>query len=250
MTIEAIKHRTTPLLGLYVCSSDPNLVEIAARAGIGYIRIDLEHGMLSYAEVRELIRTASLWNIDVQVRVSDLSDVTRMLDFGVNAIIVPDIEAREDAERAVRMVKYAPLGARGFNNAPRFLQFSSDGFMDYLKTANDSTMLIIQLESRQALDNIDEILSVPGIDAVSSGKGDLSQSYGLLGQNTHPQILEKEAFIIQKAVEHGKLPTALSTGCERTQQLLQAGVRMITIGSDMDVYAAAIRMALKKHAGE
>lgn len=246
MTFRELLKQNRPVFGIYVVSPDPNLIEIAAHAGLDYIRIDLEHGMLSYSEVREIVRVATLSGMPVQARVSDLSDVTRLLDFGVTCIIVPDVDSVESAKNAVNLVKYTPLGNRGFNNGARFLKFDTSGFMDYIKTANEEVLLGIQIESRQAVEKIDEILSVDGIDMVSSGKGDLSQSYGLLGQNTHPLVLEKEAYIIHKAIEHGRIPTVLSTSASRTKELAALGCRILTLGNDMDIYASGIRDAIRQ----
>lgn len=241
MTFRKLLAQDRPILGLYVVSPDPNLIEISAKAGLDYIRIDLEHGLLSYSEVREIVRTATLSHMPVQVRVNNLSDVTKLLDFGVTGIIVPGVDSVEAAKDAVNLVKYSPLGNRSFNNGARLFKFDSSEFMDYIKTANEEVLLGIQIESKQAIDRIDEILSVEGIDMVSSGKGDLSQSYGILGQNTHPLILEKEAYIIHKAIEHKKIPTVLTTSSSRTKELFALGCRILTLGSDMDIYAAGIR---------
>lgn len=247
MTFRELLKQDRPVLGLYVNSIDPSLIEIAADAGLDYIRIDMEHGLFGYDEVRELVRAATLSGMPVQVRISNLSDITKLLDFGVTAIIVPDIDSAPSARDAVSQVKYAPLGNRGFNNGPRFLKYSKKGFTDYLEQANREVLLGIQLESREAVEHIDEILAVEGVDMVSSGKGDLSQAYGLLGQNTHPLILEKESYIIQKGLEHNIIPTVLSISAERTRQLYGQGVKMITIGSDMEIYAQGIRNCLERH---
>lgn len=247
MTFRELLKEDRPILGLYVSSIDPGLIEIAADAGLDYVRIDMEHGLFGYDEVRELIRTATLSEMLVQVRVSSLNDITKLLDFGATAILVPDVNSVQSAKDAVSQVKYAPLGSRGFNNGPRFLKYSQTKFMEYLEQANREVLLGIQLESREAIEHIDEILAVDGVDMVSSGKGDLSQAYGLLGQNTHPLILEKESYIIRKGLEHNKIPTVLSINAERTRELYGLGVKMITIGSDMEIYAQGIRSCLKSH---
>ena len=229
-----------PVLGMYVSCPDLAVAEIIVRSGIDYIRIDLEHGMLDYTAVANLVRLSTIAGIPVQARVSDLSDITRLLDLGVTGIFVPDVETAEYAKKLVEKVKYAPLGMRGMNNNPRFLNYNSAGFQDYVKTANEEVLLGIQLESRTAVEHIDEILSVEGIDMVSSGKGDLSQSYGVAGNISHPVVVETENYILRKAIEHGKIPTALSTSAERTAALYRQGVRMVTIGTDLQVIRDAM----------
>lgn len=247
MTFRQLLAQERPILGMYVSCSDLAVAEIIAKSGVDYIRIDLEHGIMDYSTVANIIRIATLSGILVQARVCDLSDITRLLDLGVTSIFVPDVESVEYAKKLIEKVKYTPLGMRGMNNCSRFLDYNPAGFKEYLKTANDEVLLGIQLESKTAIENIDSILSLDGIDVVSSGKGDLSQSYGFTGDSGNPFIVEKENFIIQKAIEHGKIPTALSTSPERTASLYQQGVQMITIGSDLLVINDAMRQMVSQH---
>lgn len=249
MTFRELLKQDRPILGIYVACADCTVVEMAARAGMDYIRIDLEHGLLDYSTVAQLIRTATNLGMPVQARVADLSDITRLLDFGVTGVVIPDVDSVDYAKRIIDKVKYAPVGMRGMNTTPRCLGWDGSRFADYVKAANEEVLLGFQLESRQAVDNIDAILSLGGVDMISSGKADLSQSYGVIGQITNPLILEKEEYIIRKGLEYGKIPTVLSTSAERTKKLFGLGVRMLTIGSDTQIIYQAMKQAVGLHQG-
>ncbi|MCD8082796.1 MAG: aldolase/citrate lyase family protein [Clostridiales bacterium] len=219
-------------MGIYITIPSPEIVEMAGIVGFDFIRIDCEHGMIGMADVRNLIRAASAFDMAVQVRVASCENITRMLDFGVSGIVVPNIRTKEDAQAAVDRVKYAPLGARDMATFGRCLDYGQSDFGDYWKTANQQVCLIIQLETREALSNIDEIFSVPGIDMVSSGKMDLSQSLNVPGKIGHPDVLAAESLIIKKACEHGIQPTFLANSVERARKLFADGVFSITVGMD------------------
>lgn len=230
-----------PIFGMYVSIADPSLVEMAYNAGFKFIRIDMEHILFDYSAVSELIRTACLLKMPVQVRISDTSDVTKLLDHGVDAIVCPDVETVEQAQTIVDLVKYAPLGKRGMFPVSRFVKFGLDPFQPYTDVANDYVSACVQLESTTALENIDDILSLEGLDIVSSGKADMSQSMGLIGQTKNPRVIEAENFITKKAVEHGKVPIMLAGSRERVHELWELGCRVFTVGPDISIIAKSYK---------
>lgn len=226
-----------PIFGLYVSIPDPALVEMAYNAGFEFIRIDMEHILFGYDKVAELIRTARLLGMETQVRISNVSDITKFLDQGATGIMCPDVETPEMAKEVIKRVKYAPLGSRGMFPISRFVKFGLEPFDDYMAQANDTVLTGIQIESLSAMEQIDEIFSLDGLDMVSSGKADLSQSMGMTGQMTHPKVVEAENYIIKKAIEYGKEPTALVGSRERAHALWDMGVRIMTAGVDLSMIA-------------
>ena len=102
-----------PILGLYISSPDPYTVEMAKKAGYDFIRIDNEHTRIDYSSIVELTRTANLLDMPVQIRVSNLDDITKFLDFGITGIVVPNVNSVERAKEAVELTKFYPLGSRG-----------------------------------------------------------------------------------------------------------------------------------------
>jgi len=220
------------VFGLYVNLIDPAIAEIAYYAGFDFIRIDCEHMLYDYSSVANIIRTASNIGLPAFVRVSDTSDITRLLDFGASGIIIPHVSNREKAVEAVNLSKFAPLGERGMFSASRARRYGTEELTGFMDRANKEISVVIQIEDREALENIDEILSVEGIDMLATGKGDLSQSLGVSGQPNHKKVLEAEERVIQKAIEYGKMPTIIARTPERAAELIEKGVFCISVGPD------------------
>lgn len=218
--------------GVNVALEDPVIIEMAARAGYDFVRIDCEHMMFSDDVIKNMIRTARLLDMPVQIRIADLGKATALLDLGVSGLMIPHVSNAEIAQRAVDMIKYAPLGHRGMTGASRALNYGEYTMNEYSKWANDDVAIIIQIEDQSGLDHIDEILSVPGIDMVATGRNDLSQALGIPGQNMHPDVLKAEDMVIRKAIEHGKIPTLLVKNKTRLEELREKGVRCFTLGRD------------------
>lgn len=228
--------------GMYVTIPSPAIVEIAAMAGYDFIRIDCEHGLLGKGELRELIRTANLCRVPVFVRVASLDDISAVLDAGADGVIVPDVASREDALEAVRRVKYAPLGSRGLISVQRNMGFGSRKASEYVTCANPRILLCIQIEEKKAVEALDEILSVEGIDMVASGKQDLSQSYGCPGDTTNKQVMEAQSLVIRKALEYGRIPSILTPNPENMKKLSKEGVPCFLLGFD----TVMIRQAMER----
>ena len=245
-TFKDLLKKDGPILGLYVQSPDPYVVEMAKAAGFDFIRLDNEHVLFDYSQLKELLRVALLLRMPCQIRISDLTDVTKLLDAGATGIVVPDVNTRERAQKAVSLTKYHPLGERGVYNLPapagRYLAAAGCAtFDEYVKVANDLVTLTIQVEDVKAAAYIDEIVSLPGIDMVSSGKGDISQSVGKPGQTNDPEVAEFERLLVRKALEHGKTPVLLARGPEYVTEMLKAGVKVFTAGPDEQIFANALK---------
>ena len=116
---------------------------------------------------------------------------------------------------------------------------------EYSKTANDEVSVIVQIEDREGLKNIDEILSLPGVDMVATGRNDLSQALGIPGLNTHPDVLAAEEMVIDKALAHDKIPTLLVKSLPRIQQLRNKGVHCFTIARDDGTLYSSLQKALQ-----
>ena len=113
-----------PVLGLYLEINCPSIIEMAKEAGFDFVRIDYEHALFDYSDLAEMTRTATLLDMPVQVRVSNFHDITKLLDFGVTGIVVPDVNTVERAQQAVEITKYYPIGSRGMFPSSRCLKIS------------------------------------------------------------------------------------------------------------------------------
>jgi 4-hydroxy-2-oxoheptanedioate aldolase len=242
--------RDGPVLGLYMQSADPTVVEFAKAAGFDFIRLDNEHVLYDYAQLKSLIRTAILLDLPCQVRISHLADITKLLDAGAAGIVVPDVNTVDRAREAVAAVKYYPQGSRGiYPLSPpvgRFMRLTgSKDFAEYVKLANEYVSLTLQIEDVRTADCLDEILSLPGVDMVSSGKGDISQSLGMPGQTTAPEVLEFEQLLVRKALEYRKRPVLLANTKKNIEDLMRLGVRIFTCGPDELIFARSLQSFVK-----
>lgn len=233
ITFKDLAKKTAPVLGIYMSFSDPLIVELAKAAGFDFIRIDYEHILFDYSELKELIRTATLLDMPCQVRVSNLHDVTKILDCGALGIVVPDVNTVEKAREAIAATKMYPLGSRGQFPIGRFTRLAGcKTFQEYTQIANEIVTLNIQIEDVRAAKIIDEIISLPGIDMVSSGKGDISQSVGKPGQLTDPEVVNMENLIIKKALEYKKIPIVLVSNKQSLQEKMALGEKFFTVNND------------------
>lgn len=232
--------------GLNIGLSDPVVIEMASRAGYDFVRIDCEHMLFDNGTLMNMIRAARLLDMPVQLRVPNLGQASALLDLGASGLMVPHTSSRAIAEEAVRAVKYAPLGERGMTGSSRALNFGQYKLNDYSTWANDDVALIVQIEDRGGLDNIDDILSVQGIDMVATGKNDLSQALGIPGQNTHPDVIAAEDMVIRKALEYGKYPTLMVKSKKRIQELYDKGVRCFSLSRDEGLLFSSMRDKLSE----
>ena len=184
---------------------DPEAVEIAGLCGLDGVMFDVEHTSLTFRDVLDLIRAAEVVGAVPMVRVGGLDEVEilRYLDMGAMGIQVPGIRNAEDAKEAVSLIKYAPMGKRGLSQVRAADYAIKRPITEYVQMANEETMVILMVENREALENLDEILQVEGVDAVSIGTTDLSLSLGYPGQPKHPEVLAAVAKVVEACNKYG-----------------------------------------------
>jgi len=175
------------LVGGWIQIPHPAVAELLASSGLDWVAVDVEHGAISLPESAQLFRAISACGSVPLVRLpgNEYPVTKRYLDAGAMGAIAPFINTREDAEQLVRCVKYPPLGARGagYCVANRF----GFEFADYFARANDEILTCVQIEHITAIENLDEILAVPEVDAAFIGPYDLTASMGITGEFDHPQ---------------------------------------------------------------
>ena len=232
-------------LGMASTMTDPVVSEIAADLGYDFTFIDLEHGALTI-ETAQLHVMAVRWSNTapfIRVPWADPVRIKPVIDLHPAGIIVPMVCTVEEAATAVAACKYPPRGIRGFGPT-RGVRFGGIDVADYLEHADDQTLVIIQIEHIQAVENLDAILATPGIDTVMIGPNDLSGSMGLLGQISHPQVLATIDRIIAAGQAAG-IPVGLA-GCapESAPSWHAKGVSWLSVTGDWHVLYAAARGAL------
>lgn len=198
-----------PLFGMFVGITSPAIVEMCGYAGFDFVVLDNEHGPASIETTEHLIRAARCANVIPVVRTVE-HDILRILDIGASAIQVPQVNTAEQARRIVAAAKYPPMGSRGAAFSPRAAGYNFFGGQPHAKASNEGTSVIVMTETRQALDNLDEILTVPGVDAVFIGPNDLSFSMGHQGNQKHPEVVAAIEAAVKK-IARTKVAAGLMT---------------------------------------
>jgi 4-hydroxy-2-oxoheptanedioate aldolase len=182
-----------PVLGL----NATGICEILGHAGFDFCLIDLEHGAINLETAENMVRATETAGMASIIRVAHNRPelISQALDLGAGGVHIPTISTREEAQEAVWASKFAPLGGRGVHPAVRASRYSADQPI-YFNKANNETIVVLAIEGTKGVDNIGEILKVKCIDAVFVGPYDLSQSLGIVGQVTHPKVVDKIQEII------------------------------------------------------
>lgn len=231
--------------GPFMKTGDPAFVEIVGHSGFDFAILDLEHGPSNELALQNLIRGAQIANLCPIVRVSKLDEVLigRALDVGAQGVQVPQITNAKEAAIAVKASKFSPLGERGVCRFVRASNYSSIDRFQYLSEANDN-LVILQLEGQEAIDNLDEILEVRGIDVIFIGPYDLSQSIGVPGNINHPLVEEKMKYIIKKASEKGILTGTFVDTVEAAIKWKKVGASYISYSVDVGIFYEACKNIL------
>jgi 4-hydroxy-2-oxoheptanedioate aldolase len=191
------------VVGCFMRYPVPSLVEICAYQGWDFMIFDAEHGLIDPATCECMVRAAELHGVTPLVRVpnTEPSTILRFLDIGVQGIHAPNVGSAAQAAAIVRSVKYHPVGVRGLAGT-RAAGYGQEGpLRDYIERANQETMVIAQIESREGVDNVEKILEVDHIDVAFIGPTDLAHSLGVLGQPDHPVLQEALQRIEQSAAQ-------------------------------------------------
>lgn len=227
--------------GIYITVPSPVIVEIAGYSGYDFVRIDLCHSNIDMSRVEHLVRAAELSGVAPMARVDNNPEViSRLLEMGIQGLVVPDIETAEAARAVVKAARFGPTGERGISGVPRAARYGYLNPNEYIKWSNEEVLLGIQIESVEAVKNIDEILMVEGIDMCLSGRNDIAKSLGMPGQKNHPKVLELEEEIFNAAKKHGKsisvnLDPASGNFAENVAKWKSKGAQVITFGHDISI---------------
>ena len=222
------------LIGSFFRLPSPDLVEIFGEAGFDFIIIDQEHGPVSAETVSNLVRACDLTGMAAVVRIPDNLPwmVQQALDVGALGVQVPQVGTVADAERTVRAAKFAPEGSRGVCRNVRAARYSSRDRYAYLEGANRDTLVVIQIESKAGVENLEGILSVPGIDAVFLGPYDLSQSLGIPGQTDHPLVRSTMDQVVTACRRAGVAAGVYADTPEAIRHWASMGAQYIAVGVD------------------
>jgi 2-keto-3-deoxy-L-rhamnonate aldolase RhmA len=218
--------------GLWVTLADPSITEMAVTLGLDWVCVDMEHGHLDFNDVMGHIRIVRESETAVLVRVHDIEQglIKRALDMGAHGVILPLIRSRADVVKGFQYGRYPLQGVRGIGGE-RNIKWGL-GMQEYLSYANEETLIIPLIETRQAAEAIDDILGVPGLEAIFFGPADLSASYGYLGEWESPGIAELILNIRHKAKQRNISSGIMTMNAEDAVNRQAQGFDMIGLGSD------------------
>ncbi len=235
------------LFGFVANMIDPSVVEIAGLAGYDFVRLDCEHTPFSIQEMRNFIRAADAVGIPLIIRLTELDAITGLLDFGVGGFMIPHVRTKEEAEEAVRAIKYYPIGLRGFSDGARAQHYGDVDMKQFIKEANDEIVLMCQIEDRYGIENMEKIISVEGIDGICTGPCDISQSLGIPGDTGNPKVKAIEDQIIDTANRYGKYMFMSAKTEKRFEELSAKGVRAFSVCYDYQALRKAANGNLSKY---
>lgn len=235
-------------VGLWLSLPDPSVAESIGSLDPAYLVVDLQHGLIDYAHVRHLFQATQRSAATPMVRVpwNEPGIIGKVLDVGALGVIVPMVNTVEEAERAVASCFYQPKGVRS-HGPIRAAQAHGSG---YGEEANDQVACIVMIETAEAVENIDEILAVPGIDAVYVGPADLSRTLGLppAGDHDEPRFIEAIDAILAGCANAGVAPGIHANPALVAKRLAQ-GFQMVTATSDLLALMEGARSALEGEGG-
>lgn len=234
-------------IGSWITLGHPAIAEIMATAGFDWLAVDLEHSVITIREAEELIRVIELCGVVPLVRLSanDPVQIKRVMDAGAHGVIVPMVNSSLEAERAVAAVRYPPQGQRGVGLARA--QGYGSAFERYRDWVNQESVVVVQVEHVQAVDNLEAILAVEGVDGFIVGPYDLSGSLGIPGQFEHPlmsQAMERIRMIVTNSGKAAGIHV-IEPEIDQLQQRLAEGFRFVAYSLDIRMLDCACRVGLQ-----
>ena len=219
--------------GAWLQIGSPFTAEIMSRAGFDWLMIDMEHGPGDVMTLISQLQAMKGYGTDAFVRVpwNDFVAIKRILDAGVNGILVPYVCSKAEAEAAVKAVRYPPFGIRGVAGSPRAEGYGV-GTAEYFPYADEELMLMVAIETPEGVANLDGILEVEGIDGIFIGPMDLATSMGHFGDPSHPEVRETIAAVEKKVKASGKFLGTVGGNYEKARALYEKGYQYIAIMAD------------------
>ena len=233
--VKAKLRRGEPALLTTLHLTDPSVFELTSLAGFDGIWMDLEHHGYSVETAGQLMRAARVGVADIMARPAkgEFMRLGRLLEAGAQGILYPRCDDADEAREVVKWSKFAPLGRRGFDGGNPDMPYCTMPMADYIRQANEETFLALQIEDAEALDQVEAIAAVDGVDVIFFGPADFTVLSGIAGQFDHPKVqaaIERVAAAARNAGKHWGMPVG---NPERAQQLLQLGARFLCHGADI-----------------
>jgi len=241
-----------PALGTWITINHPDVVDALSDLPFDWFVFDMEHAPLEISDIEVLMMPLRNTEITPLIRVpwNDMVMMKRALDIGAEGIIVPWVSSREEAEAAVKYASYPPRGLRGVGPR-RCIRYGERSFLDYYgKFEREERVIVVQIETRKALDNLEEILSIQGIDVAFVGPLDLTTNLGIPTQYGNPSFKEALEKILKTCQEYDVAPGIYAISLQNAEEMISKGFRFVSLMSDMRILRNGYKEALKKFGRE
>ena len=226
-----------PQIGLWSSLSSHYSVEVIAGSGFDWLLLDTEHSPNDLENVVTQLQAASAYPTTAIVRPAwnDMVLIKRFLDVGVQTLLIPYVQTPEEAAQAVAYTRYPPRGVRGVAGTTRATRFGR--VKDYFKRVEEELCVLVQVETRLGLDNLDAICATEGVDGVFIGPADLSAGLGHLGDMAHPEVKKSIDDAIKRIRKAGKAPGILTAVEAEARHYLEIGCLFVAVGADVGLLA-------------
>jgi len=226
-----------PQIGLWSSLSSSYSVEVIAGAGFDWILLDSEHSPADLENLLTQLQAAAPYPAHAVVRVpwNDMVTIKRTLDIGAQSLLIPYVSTADEARAAVSYTRYPPAGVRGVAGTTRATRFGR--IKDYARRAHEELCLLVQVETQAALDSIEAICDVDGIDGVFIGPADLHASLGRTGEIANPEVKPVIDQAIRRIRKAGKAPGILTPNEADARRWLECGALFVAVGADVGILA-------------
>jgi len=235
-----------PSVGTWIAMGNPDVSEQLAALGFDWVVFDVEHGLFTMPNVQRMMQSMSSTSNCiplVRVPINEPVYFKWALDMGAYGVVVPWVNTGEEALKAVQACKYPPEGIRGCG--PRRASKYYSQYADYVNKANDEVLLVVMIETQKALDNLDEILSVKGVDAAYIGPDDLSLNLGVFLQKEHPKFKAALDKVLEKCRKHGVTP-GMHCNEQNIADAISQGFQFCALNDDDTFLTIGARTCLEK----
>lgn len=218
-----------------------NMPVLLKQSGFDFFIVDDEHGGFDYSDLSKIIMTARLCGLPAIVRLPDRTrrDITKFMDMGADGVLLPMTSDPEEIADVVKYAKYAPVGIRGISTTRAHTLYHPPALTEYMQSANARTKVYAQIETVRGVENISEILSVPGVDGFLMGPNDLSCDYGCAGESRAEQILSAIDVTARAAQKAGKESGIITGNKAYLSRAKNAGMTIFCVGSELSMLLRA-----------
>jgi 4-hydroxy-2-oxoheptanedioate aldolase len=236
-------------IGLWCSLCNPIAAEIVSHSGFDWLLLDTEHSPNEVPDILAQLQAIQTGTASAIVRPAwnDMVLIKRYLDIGAQSLLIPFVQNAEEARRAVEATRYPPAGIRGITGSGRASRYGR--VKDYLKNASQEICVLVQVETRAALDQIEAIASVEGVDGVFIGPNDLSASFGHIGNWGHPEVQAALEDAVRRLKKINKPAGILTPNEEEAKRFIQWGYTFVAVGADLGLLARNADTLAKRFKG-